>query len=97
MESRFLLDVVIRKGSAVFKLLSGKDQTLLIRWDAFFVLDLALDIVDCVRGFDLKSDGWIVISTRHSKMDEGDEGMLTLASEGLDEDLHDLCLLNGWK
>ena len=31
MKGRFLLDVVIRKCSTIFKLLSSKDQTLLIR------------------------------------------------------------------
>lgn len=35
MEGGFLLDVVVGKGAAVFKLLSGKDQTLLIRWDSY--------------------------------------------------------------
>jgi len=34
VESRLLLDVIIRKGSAVFELLPCKDETLLVRWDA---------------------------------------------------------------
>jgi len=71
MESRLLLNVVIRQGTAVFKLLSSKDQTLLIRRDALFILNLAFDVVDCVRGFDLKSDGWIMISTRVSNKQKG--------------------------
>jgi hypothetical protein len=38
-------------------LLSGKDQSLLIGRDTLLVLDLGLDIVDSVRGFDLEGDG----------------------------------------
>merc|ERR1712124_228286 len=56
MQRRFLLDVIIRKCAAVLELLSCKDQTLLIRWDALFVLDLGLDVVNSVTGFDIKSD-----------------------------------------
>lgn len=52
-----LLDIVVGQCSAILKLLSGEDQTLLIRGDALLVLDLGLDIVDRVRGLDLKSDG----------------------------------------
>ena len=37
MKSRFLLDVVVRQGTAVFELLSGEDQTLLIRWNTLLV------------------------------------------------------------
>jgi hypothetical protein len=56
VESRLLLNVVIRKSTTVLKLLSGEDQALLVRGNSFLVLDLALDIVDCIRGLDLKSD-----------------------------------------
>jgi len=38
-------------------LLTGKDKTLLIWRNTFFVLDLLLDIVNSVGGFDLKGDG----------------------------------------
>ena len=48
MESRLLLDVVIRESAAVLKLLSGKNQTLLVRGDSFFILNLGLDIVNGV-------------------------------------------------
>ena len=44
-------------GSTVFKLLSSKDQTLLIGRNALFILDLGFDIIDCVRGLDLKGNG----------------------------------------
>lgn len=39
MESRFLLDVVVRKSPAVFELLASEDQTLLVGRDAFLVYD----------------------------------------------------------
>jgi len=48
MESRLLLDVVIRKSSAVLKLFASEDKTLLVGRDALFVLDLCLDVVDRV-------------------------------------------------
>merc|ERR1712025_1097245 len=38
MESAFLLNVVVGKGSSIFKLLSSKDQSLLIWWDSFLIL-----------------------------------------------------------
>jgi hypothetical protein len=87
VEGAFLLDVVVAEGSAVFKLLAGEDQSLLVGGDAFLVfarlvvvdseqrgeviltLDLGLDIVDGIGGFNLEGDG--------------------LTREGLDEDLHD--------
>ena len=53
----YLLNVVIAQSTAIFKLLAGEDETLLVRRDAFFVLDLGLDVVDGVRGLDFESDG----------------------------------------
>jgi hypothetical protein len=43
-----LLDVVVRKGAAVFELLASEDETLLIWGDAFLVLDLSLDVLNSV-------------------------------------------------
>ena len=57
MQGRLLLNVVVREGAAIFQLLSSKDQTLLIRRNAFLVLDLGLDIVNGVRGFHIQGDG----------------------------------------
>merc|ERR1719334_3121977 len=51
VESRFLLDVVIRKSAAILQLFACKDKTLLIRWNTFLVLDLGFDIGDSIRGF----------------------------------------------
>jgi hypothetical protein len=48
---------VIGKSPSVLELLSSKDQSLLIWGNALLVLDLGLDIVNGVRGFNLKGDG----------------------------------------
>ena len=37
VECRFLLDIVVGERAAVFELLAGEDQALLIGWDAFLV------------------------------------------------------------
>ena len=55
--STHLLDVVVGESSAILKLLSSENQTLLVRGNAFLVLNLGLDIVNGVRRFDLKGDG----------------------------------------
>jgi hypothetical protein len=45
VKSRLFLDVVIGEGTSVLKLLSGEDETLLIRGNSFLVLDLGLYVV----------------------------------------------------
>ena len=57
MEGGLLLDVVIRESMAIFELLSGEDEALLVGGDSLLVLDPRLDVVDGIRGPDLKSDG----------------------------------------
>ena len=73
VKGRLFLDVVVAQGSSILQLLSGKDESLLVRWNALpdkqsesiidgttscsLVLDFRLDIVDGVRGLDLESDG----------------------------------------
>ena len=57
MEGRLLLDVVVRKGSAILELLSSEDKSLLIWWDTFLVLDLGLDVLNRVSWLDIKGDG----------------------------------------
>merc|ERR1712077_52942 len=54
MESALLLDVVVRKSSSIFQLLSSKDQPLLVWGDALLVLDLGLDILNGVRRLHLQ-------------------------------------------
>ena len=57
MEGGLFLDVVIWQSSAILKLFSGKNQTLLVWRDTFFVLDFGFDILNGVRGFNFKGDG----------------------------------------
>jgi len=46
VQSGLLLDVVVGKGPAIFKLLASENKTLLIGRDAFLVLNLGLDILN---------------------------------------------------
>merc|ERR1712224_808619 len=57
MKSGLLLDVVIRKRATVFKLLACEDEALLVRWDALFVLNFRLDVIDGIAGLDIQGDG----------------------------------------
>merc|ERR1719450_1012210 len=56
MESGLLLDVVVAESTSVLELLSGEDESLLIGWDSFLVLDLCLDVLNGVGWLDLKSN-----------------------------------------
>ena len=56
MEGTLLLNVVVRKSAAIFELLSGKDETLLVGRDTLLVLDLRLDVVNRIGGLDFESD-----------------------------------------
>jgi hypothetical protein len=58
VEGRLLLDVVVRESPAIFELLTGEDEPLLVWRDALFVLDLGLDVLDGVRRLDLECDGF---------------------------------------
>jgi hypothetical protein len=57
VQGGLLLDLVVIEGAAFLELLAGKVEALLVRRDALLVLDLGLDVVDGVRGLDLKGDG----------------------------------------
>jgi hypothetical protein len=58
VESGLFLDVVIGEGSAVFELLTSKDESLLIWWGSFLVLDLGLYVFNGVCWLDIKGDGF---------------------------------------
>ena len=78
-----LLDVVVREGATVLKLLASEDQTLLVGRDTLLVLDFGLDVVDSVGGFDLESDslaGQSLDENLHSTTETEDqvEGRLLL-------------------
>ena len=99
---------VVRKGSSVLKLLSGEDQSLLVRRDTLLVLDLRLDVVDGVGGLDLEGDGLARearrqhVSTNPSRIPSTNVLTYTLAmSQGVrssvvaHEDLHFLRVSTG--
>jgi len=54
MESRLLLDVVVRESPPILELLASKDQPLLIWGNTLLVLDLGLDVFNRVRGLHLQ-------------------------------------------
>ena len=56
MEGRFLLNVIVRESSAIFKLLSSEDKTLLVWRNTFFVLDLSLDVFNSICRLNFKGD-----------------------------------------
>jgi len=58
MESGLFLNIVIGEGSAVLELLSGEDESLLIWWDTFFILDLSLNIFNGVCWLNIKGDSF---------------------------------------
>jgi hypothetical protein len=51
-----LLNVVIAQCTSILELLAGKDQALLVWWNAFLVLNLGLDIVNGVARLHLEGD-----------------------------------------
>merc|ERR1719361_1285243 len=58
VQRRLLMNVVIRQSTSIFQLFARENQSLLLRRDAFLVLDLSLHVLDRVIGFDIQSDGF---------------------------------------
>merc|ERR1712151_1453852 len=48
MKCSFFLNVVVGKSSTVFELLAGKNETLLIRRNPFFILNFCLDVINSI-------------------------------------------------
>merc|ERR1719408_363773 len=57
MKSGFFLDVVVGESSSILELLTSEDESLLIWWDSFLVLDLGLDVLNSVCWLDIEGDG----------------------------------------
>lgn len=57
MQSRLFLNVVIRERPSNLQLLTRKDQPLLIRGNALFILNFLHHILDSVRGLYIERDG----------------------------------------
>jgi len=58
MKRGLLLDVVVGEGTTVFELLAREDQALLVRRNAFFVLNLRFYVFDGVARLNLEGDGF---------------------------------------
>ena len=58
VKSGLLLDVVVAQGAAILQLLASEDQSLLIRRDAFLILDFGLDVVDGVGRLHIECDSF---------------------------------------
>jgi len=56
MQGAFFLNVVVRQSTTILKLLASKDESLLVRRNAFLVLNLGLDILNGVRRLDIECD-----------------------------------------
>ena len=52
-----LLDVVVRKSSAILELLTSEDKSLLVWWDTLLVLDLGLDVLNSIGWLNIEGDG----------------------------------------
>ena len=58
VERWLFLDVVVGEGTTVLQLFTDEDEPLLVRGNAFLVLDLGLDVVYGVGALHLQSDGF---------------------------------------
>merc|ERR1711934_908086 len=82
MESGLLLDVVVGEGSAVLELLTSEDESLLVWWNTFLVLDLGFDIFNGVSWLDIEGDGLSSerldedLHTTSESQDEMESGLL---------------------
>ena len=57
VEGGLLLDVVVRKSTAILELLAREDETLLIRGDTLLILNLGFYVVDGVRRLNIERNG----------------------------------------
>jgi len=56
VEGRLLLNIVITESTAIFQLLPGEDETLLVRGDPFLVLNLLLHILNSIGRLHIQGD-----------------------------------------
>ena len=59
----------------ILKLLAGKNETLLVRGDALFVLYFRLDVVDGIRRLNLEGDSYTALATM-SRAEVANESVL---------------------
>jgi len=90
VKCRLLLNVVVGESSAVLKLLSSENESLLIWRDTFLVLDLGLDVLNGITWLDIEGDGLSGegldedLHTTSESEDEVESGLLldVVVSEG---------------
>merc|ERR1712039_473596 len=58
IQGGFLLNVIIRESTSILQLLSSEDQSLLFRWNTFFILNLGLDILNGVIWLHIEGNGF---------------------------------------
>ena len=56
VQSRLLLDVVVRKGAAVLELLACEDEALLVRGDPLLILNFLLHVLNGVTRLYIEGD-----------------------------------------
>lgn len=54
MQRGLFLDVVVAQRTPILKLLASKNQALLVRWNAFLILDLGLHVINGIAALDLE-------------------------------------------
>jgi len=54
MKCRFFLNVVISECSPIFKLFTGKNETLLVGRNTFLILNFSFDVIDRIGLFNFK-------------------------------------------
>jgi len=90
VKCRLLLNVVVGESSAVLKLLSSENESLLIWRNTFLVLDLGLDVLNGITWLDIEGDGLSGegldedLHTTSESEDEVESGLLldVVVSEG---------------
>ena len=58
MQSGFFLNIIVSKCSIILQSFTCKDQFLVCRQNAFFVLDFSFYIFNCIGRLDIKRDGF---------------------------------------
>ena len=82
MNSALFLNIVVSHGLSLVELLPSEDQSLLVSWNALFVLDLCFDVLNCVSGLNIdghcsSSKGFHEhLHTTPQSQDEVDGGLL---------------------
>jgi hypothetical protein len=57
VKGRLFLDVIVRQSTPIFQLLAGKDKSLLIGGNTFLILDLGLNVLNCVGWLNIEGNG----------------------------------------